>query len=362
MKMGGGKVPSFPWTSLMISMGFLSFFCSGVNGLNIVCPNFGEIPYCTCSTDGSIGCSGKEVTQVTIDKLLDSVRAVNNIPSYQYLEISNLQIHDTELTIIYLDHFLGYRVQNFVLDRNAQLYLVNFSPNVDRGSVSSIPFQATHVQITRSSVTETSLKDLFYQLRSSTLNLDLSYNKIWGLEREGEFLEGLSALSELQFLYLQWNGIRSIRGAPFKHGVNLLLINLSDNQIERLGKDAFKMDPPPPALANTLWTIDLSRNKLTDEGITSEDIGITTIGEPTRIALRENQFVYISQAKFQGFLYADSRNLLELYGNHFICDDRMKWLKEDRAKLERQVTGVNCENDPGKTIFTTDLVVVSPYY
>jgi hypothetical protein len=173
-----------------------------------------------------------------------------------------------------------------------------------------------------------------------------------------DFLPGLTKQDQLDTIQLESSDIFTPRigSGQFRKYPKITHIALTDIGIEQLDPGAFEFDEYPVEFTSALH-VGLKRNQLTDASI-PVDHGLDKIKYRNVIwYLEDNKLETLSQAKFEPFLKSGAtRNQLRVYDNVIVCDERVKWLKDGKQIYQSIVIGPDCANDPGKTVFTSDLI------
>ena len=133
---------------------------------------------------------------------------------------------------------------------------------------------------------------------------------------------------------------------------NLEIISLWGNNITAIGENVFQFYEA----ADYLRMI-LDHNKLNESSF-HPNSGISRAGRKTDLNLNYNYITTLPAPIFETFLDAHPSNILELYGNPLICDERLSWIKSrrDEPEFQARVTFANCDNDPGYTVFNSNLI------
>jgi len=286
---------------------------------------------------------GGNWSQQNFTDYLQQVLRLNYNPGF--LTTLDLIIANSPIKSLDLTPLLGFYVSPKLMIENM--------PNLVEitGPVTNTPYQfnVEYLQIlsTANPNARFNLTDLFKAAGSSLKTFDMHNSNF-------QSLDGLSHLTGLETVSFAANNIGALKAGDLTSS-RLELVNLNGNQIIEIGEDVFQPQSVATDLLNTTLNIQIQGNNLTDERI-HPNHGLDKTGRPVNLALNQNQFVFLSKVNFEPFLLADERNSISAAGNNFTCDQRMKWLKERRETLEKRVTGVDCQNDPGQTIFTTSLV------
>jgi len=168
---------------------------------------------------------------------------------------------------------------------------------------------------------------------------------------------GQGWMPNLEVLDVRDNFISTVAEAQLRYNTRLVEINLSGNRISELGNNAFLIGQPDADFADRVLTINVDRNYLSDGNIFYKN-AFQSIRRPTKLILSNNNFVTLSEQNFLNYLLANRANELDLSGNTIICDGKMGWLKSLAAVFKDRVKGLDCINDPGKTVFDSDLTLL----
>jgi len=320
------------WNLSLIVAVFTSFNSSGVLVTGqILCPPEADIRPCECQEFFQFfTCSENSLTQVGINNAIKTVRAFNNgtlSPSMYSFIISDSNMMEFDLAPLH-----DFKFEVLYISNNQNLSRIIES----EFQAGTNPVLVKEIGVTNNDVTDIGLKEMLALTSfKNVLNLKFYGNKFTRLV-DGPF----SKLENLFSLDLESNGFSDL-------GLNALLINEPINQHPELRRQLI-----------------LKSNSLSNDNIHANS-GLQSLKYGWTINLHRNQFVYISANKFEPFLKLHYHNELifddnvETISNQFICDQRMKWLKnaaEVDPTVEERVKGVYCTNDLPHTIFTTSLV------
>jgi hypothetical protein len=274
----------------------------------------------------------------------------------EWLNLDLLEISRTSLITLDLTPFGRSNFTTLSITNNPYLEIIIGGTN---SNLEALQFKAEAVYLDRNSLTDTLVGEFLKFTDTNNLKtLSLRYNHIEGSARiggnGGEFLPNLSSFHQLEILDLYGNLIERIEGGQFKLNNRLSSIQLQENILSVLGQDAFLFDDWAPDVLEKIFHISFSVNRLTDESIHPLS-GLESFGRQLHIYAQLNNFESLSVQRFGAMILADCRNYIFLGGNPFICDNRMRWLKEN-PQFEKRVEAINCKNDPGKTIFNTEIV------
>lgn len=343
-----------------------------------VCPPYENIVPCIC-LDHQIACDGYnvELTQETVDNLFSELRLANNLTTDDWLctdkelVIKALKFNELDVTSLLKTCFNAVYINGAWLNR---IYgpLSHSKAIGAKGMGTESKQEASQflgtidtpkLNLMLADLTNEGLEDFFHYFTPSLHGIFLSSNEIHGppsnasVEEEAanwRFLGTLDSLVNLEFIYMSSNQIGRIApGSAFKNLGHLRDFDLSANQVTEIAENSLFMDDSnhPPHR-----TVDLGQNSLHD-GVFPVNHGLERFNGTTSLSLWYNLFEFISEEKFAPFLRVNPENVIILSGNErIVCDERMQWLSDNREEYEGRVLGVDCSNDPGKTIFTTKLV------
>jgi hypothetical protein len=353
------NVPRSPFLIGLLTIVLVSTFIEVKSEL--ICPTNEVTKPCYCYEDiYSLYCTGEAITQSAIENLFTSVRLTNGLAPDEWLNVDVLMITRTNLTALDLTPFARSNFTNLDINYNPTLEIVVGGTNSTLSTdIDPLQFRAEAINLDRNNLNDIAVGEVLKFTDPISLKvLSLERNRIEGSARAGgnggEFLPNLSTFRQLERLSLYGNIIEKIEGGQFKHNNRLSQILLQENRLSVVGENAFHFDEWSPDVLNTRFHISLSVNRLADESIHPLS-GLESFGRQLFIYAQLNNFKSLSVERFGAILLADCRNYIYVGGNYFNCDDRMRWLKE-HPEFEKRVEGVDCRNDPGKTIFTTEIV------
>jgi hypothetical protein len=337
---------------------FFAIFTSGLilADCGIDCPLPEIISPCTCKPGlfdnwPILHCIGSEITQGVIDKLFKALRPS---PSEEnFLDLDSFELRDTQMTQLDFTQFMYSYMFTFKIYRNPNLKLIT-GPTID-GNIMQ-PIQCSLVMIGENPLLnddgfgETLKYFSPYHLYS---NLELFGNGFQGSITGEEFLPGLARFSDLGIINLSKNQIRILGGRQFISNRNLGRLTLDDNPIESIMKDAFLFTGTTP---KTLY-ISATNCSLDDDKI-SPDHGLNKNRQlAVHLDLTNNNFTTLSEKKFESLMYICTcpctKCSLNIQNNPIVCDERVKWMKDQKDLFEQNVHLSYCSNDIGYTIFNS---------
>ena len=174
-----------------------------------------------------------------------------------------------------------------------------------------------------------------------------------------------SHINQLLF-FLQLTNIGKDLGVPIK--LTISQTNLTDIDLTSFTSLSFQnlIIAQNPSLQSfstysssliNATNLDLSHNSITDSGLGSILLNFTH--RVNHVDLQGNLLTSLSKDNFHPFFFNGNGNdgarevTMDLRGNTFMCDENMAWLKELREELEPRITGLDCANDSGFTVFTS---------
>jgi len=357
-------------SSVFVLLIAINLFCS-LSTEGFVCPPTDELNPCTCTVttwsdvprspsprrpeieEGYINCLGEDVTQSNIDSIISAVRQVNN----DTLILRDLQIARTGLTSINLTSVLGGELEHFSVTDNSNLSgivgppLSSLTLDPEDGI---ILIEAYDVDLSRNILDDEGLSTtLKYFEPTSVFYWNLARNRVRGDGGlEGELLPGLSNFTSLRYLGLNSNRVKRVRGAQLRKNRNLHEIELESNELMEVGDNSFDLEAYDDEESD-FFSIYLRNNNLTETHLSPS--GLKGTKRRAEVDLTDNFFTTIPQSLFLEFLEENQTNSLDFERNQIQCDPRVEWLKERRGDFENRVRAP-CANDPGKTVFTSQLV------
>jgi Leucine-rich repeat (LRR) protein len=162
---------------------------------------------------------------------------------------------------------------------------------------------------------------------------------------------GLSAFNNLTRLVLSRNSIQSIGHREFSGLSNLTSLILWGNPIQEIADGAFEFDVIPKQRIK----IEVDACNMTEDVI-SADHGLEKLINGVDLNFDYNNLSTISANKFEKMLRSSENHKITYRNNPIVCDERVKWLKDEREFFEPKVWNTSCVNDPGKTVFTSTLI------
>lgn len=347
----------------------LIIFCTvGVESV-FQCPPALEIAPCGCDPDpidesvALLQCTGLS-SQAQLTRFIDALKTNN--PNTAKLPVDTFIITKSapSLTSIDLTPLISCNIMTLSFYNNPYLTTVSKSASgsPDKISVTSMVF-----------VKDTPLSNAEVDNILSYVSISAGPDRV-SIDGSLQFTgntPGQNLIPELFSTYkvkkveFKNTSIAAIESSAFLRCLGLLDIDLRNNKIQKLGADAFAIDQSNNAEARTL-NIYLDNNLLQSEdsspSIAPGFIPSLRVGGDLRysVSIQNNQLTTLSEETFKNLLTPSGPvTSLKLKGNLFECDDRMKWIKidENSQTWEKNVlSGVDCANDPGKNIFTTELV------
>jgi hypothetical protein len=264
--------------------------------------------------------------------------------------LTRFVIFNTQLTSVDLTPFVDTTVPMFEVISNYNLTKITGPP---------LQSFSGSINVSQIDLYESTLLDdvgfgntLKYFNSSNLEKITISKTQLRGSSTGPDLLPGLSALTQLKELHLAQNEIRKVGGGQFNTLTKLESLQLHMNELEEIGRNVFQFFQHSPQVSKL--DINVHWNNLTSENI-HKDHGLDKISPPVRLYIQNNQLDTLSADIFESFLRAE-KNSATFLGNRIICDERVKWLKDEREFFESRVAGADCVNDIGATVFTSTLI------
>lgn len=340
--------------------------------IGIKCPANIVIAPCSCTpgydstSPMRLDCSGNDVTQKAIDVLFLATRYINCLSDGEYVEFprySQFYIWDTQMTTLNIQPLLNTSFDRISIANNR-----NLTEITGPGLPSQASIKANSLYISSTRITDDGFGETLKYFDPSTLtSLNLGNNRFTGsreqftncCDGDFEFLPGLYDFTKLNQLYLFNSPIVSLGCGPFALNNRISHIDFSVLPANpRLETNAFAFSPisSGDSTINRQITIRLYANKFDDTTINMKENGLFYTQRPIFLDISYNKFDHFSQENFEPFLNAHDRNEMYVSNNPLICDERMKWLKDQSNKFESKVFNADCLNDNGNTVFNSTLI------
>jgi len=356
--------------SLQAIVSFLIISTSGLlqQSQGIKCPANIVIAPCSCTPGFSVilNCSGIDVTQKAIDVLFLATRYVNCLSDGEYMEFppySTFYLWDTQMTTLDIQPLLNTSFDEISIANNRNLTEIT-GPGLQLHQAS---LKAKRLYISGTPITDDGFGETLKYFDPSILtSLNLGYNRFSGPREQvidcggdSEFLPGLSDFTKLSRIYLGHNPIVSLGGGPFASNNRILYMEFNVLPgVPRIESNAFAFSPisSGDSIINDAISISLYANKFNDTTINMKENGLFYTQRPIFLDISYNKFDHFSQENFEPFLNAHDTNQMYVNNNPLICDERMKWLKDQSNKFESRVLKAYCSNDYGNTVFNSTLI------
>lgn len=286
-----------------------------------------------------------------IEILLTETRRANNMTADDWLPIWIMDF------INFRTNFLDFRPLSKTIIDTLYIQNADYFYQIDGGELDASLEPTIKVHSVSTSLTPNLRDDGARQILSHIDPTSLRSLHLSGTVINGSCLEALRKFTGLEVFFASGVGY-SGEGLTIPSGAFSEMPNL-----KRLG------------LAGAgITTLSDNQLLLSDEGVT-----------PVAIALGSNELVAASfkpnhglgqvkrrrveldfyngymdtleEATWKEFLDNNPSNKIKLNGNpDFVCDPRMRWIKDGRDLYIEQVLYAMCSNDRGKTVFTSELV------
>jgi hypothetical protein len=305
-----------------------------------VCPPQDEISPCTCFNESfglHVRCT--YVNQLTIERTLQKLKTYGapELPIF----LGRFDI-DAGIDILDLSPFTETHI--------GSLHISGISGNIIGPTFHTIRVEALYLN--PSYMFNFLGNTLMYFVPSILTLLHYECKTYTGNPVLGQFVPGLNHLTHLRHLFFWRGNITSIFGGQFYFNTALGSLYLPALGIQEIGNNAFLFDEFPPG-TNTLL-IDLGGNKITSNKF-SVHHKLETVNAIVYLNLNGNRMDTIDILTFKPFLQKYG-NTLYMSDNPIFCDGRVKWLKDEKNFYQPKVRDADCDNDPGKTVFTSSLV------
>lgn len=337
--------------------------------VGIKCPANIVIAPCSCTPGDSptspvtLRCSGYDVTQKAIDVLFLATRYVNCLSDGEYMEFprySSFHLSDTQMTTVNIKPLLNTSFEEISIGNNWNLTTIT-----GPGSPHQASLKATRLVIQSTRITDEGFGGTLKYFDPSILTaLNLYNNRFAGPRAKFincgvEFLPGLAGFTKLNQIFLGNNPIDRLGGAPFSSNNRITYLEFNVLQADpKIEPNAFAFSPisAGDSLINRAISISFYANKLNDTTINMKENGLFNTQRPIFLDISYNRFDHFSQESFEPFLNAHIGNQMYVSNNPLICDQRMKWLKDQRNEFESKVSNAFCSNDRGNTVFNSTLI------
>lgn len=339
--------------------------------IGIKCPANIVIAPCSCTPGASstapvkLDCSGNDITQRAIDVLFLATRYVNCLSDGEYVEFppySSFYLWDTQMTTLDIQPLLNTSFEQISLANNWNLTQIT-GPELPHQA--SIKADKLFIRSTR--ITDDGFGDTLKYFDPSILTyLNLGNNRFAGSKQQCincgnnfELLPGLSEFTKLNQLFLDHNPIVNLGDGPFASNNRLTYIDFNILPVDPIVEPnafAFRPITSGDSIINRAISISFYANKFDDTTINMKENGLFYTQRPIFLDISYNKFVHFSQENFEPFLNAHDTNQMYVSNNPLICDERMKWLKDQRNKFESKVLNAYCSNDRGNTVFNSTLI------
>jgi Leucine-rich repeat (LRR) protein len=321
------------------------------------CPPDDLIAPCLCFTQPPVQvyCGGEEVTQLTLNAAMSALRAHNNLSSSDWLNLTQFTIEMSSLTHLDLTPLLGLTVNDLLIKGNPKLVSMGGpSPAADHTLIDV----RVALLITFNELTDEGFGDSLKYFAPTLPALYILSNNIKGSGKSTEFLPGFSNFRQLEYLDLSSNQIEGLGAGQLANHPRLYALFLDLNPLTEIGSNAFTFeeDIHGDYVNETLYiTLDRIAN-LNDATFNYLGNGLTNFSRPVALSLVDCGFEFISKENFEPFLNAREENFFYVGKNPLICDERMKWLHDQKDLYGFRVIEANCTNDVGYDVFTTSLI------
>lgn len=317
----------------------------------------------------TVSCSEADVTQQAVDATFIAIRDLNGLSGSEHLAFppySIFNLWDTQMATFDIKPLLNTSFEQIYIARN-----FNLTKITGPGWPYESSIKAKMLFVQSNSITDNGFGETLNYFDPSILTyLNLGSNQLSGSRAKSkteacgslgvfEFLPGLSDLTKLQQIFLNNNPIVSLGGGQFASNNRIVTLDFSvlpaDPKIEA---NAFAFYPvnATDSIINSTITIRFYANDFNDTTINMKENGLFYTQRPIYLDITANKLDHLSQESFEPFLNAHDKNKISVNNNPLICDERMKWLKDQRDKFELKVTNAFCSNDKGNTVFNTTLI------
>jgi len=305
------------------------------------------------------------ITQTHIDRLFELLHLLEPLPTltqdggltFEKNPIGDFYLHKTNMTTLDLTLLADLKFIAIVIYNNP--YLTSITGPHSESSDGSI--DVSYLKFTFCGLTDEGLgNSLRYFNSSSLIRLQLKANSLYGSVDGKDLLPRLGSFSRLVYLDLSYNKFRRIRGGQFKNFTRIKELEFSGNEIWEIGEDAFLFNGTDAGI----FILRLDGNRLTAKWI-HERNGLDKItSEDKSFNLGRNEIETLTRATFLPMIQPgddkcdlfDCHTALFLDGNSIVCDEKVKWLKDQKSIYKNIVWRAYCVNDVGKDIFTTSKV------
>lgn len=324
------------------------------------CPPSSELRPCRCSQSSSDNSSGSLacdllVNQGQLSDFINKLKESN--PSMTKLKVEYIFITTApSLTSLDLTPLTHCSIRSLYFDKNPNL--TSILP-----SFSSAKMDVQGIYVIATPLSNVQIGNILTYVDSATgpIRINIENSTVFtGNSFGNQIIPGLSSFPKLTTLKFVNTSIEEILTSAFAGSKGLTLIDLSNHKIKKIGRDAFTIDHD---VQNRTFSINLDNNLLQSEISSIEPGFIPELDEAKQlgyfISMQNNNLTTLPEGTFKNLIFPRGRIFsLEVKGNQFVCDDRMQWIKsgDDNGMWEMNVKDVECTNDPGKNIFTTDLV------
>jgi hypothetical protein len=294
-------------------------------------------------------CRGPSITQTHVENAIQVLRGGLD-PSDWFEWTGWIYINSTMLETLDLTPFFQTSIERIIINFNPNLNSIKGpSPGAANGKIGT-----RYLQIHNNpKLDDTGLgSTLKYFATPQLEELNLERNNISGYYADGdELLVGLSELNPIT-IRLRENPIRRIKPGSFKNLTRLASIEFIDNQIEEILENTFQVHENSTA---GWYNIFLNGNPLRNERI-HQNIGVSNINARIQLYFHDALLETFPRDVWEPLLNGRLQNKIQVYRNPINCDERVKWLKDNRDKYRLWFLGGDCANDPGFTVFTSNLI------
>jgi len=370
--MGAFKLISFFLLSLQISMGW-AVFANRCPYPDTISPGECRVGQLASKLSLSVWSKPEGSYQELLDRMFILSREANSATSSDTLDCHNLSIRSL--------YFENGALNLTFLDRTSFVFIdilnsTSFSSisdgpreDVDSGSGSGSQ-PATRIRVEylylkeQGQLGDEGVSDFLKYVDPSALimlQVTGSALALFPYGQSNETLTNLQKFPKLSTLDFTGNKIKGIKTNQFQGLSSLTSVLLIANQIGVIEENGLYFEQPSTGerkklkVRNDRLSISFEWNQLTSEGI-HENHGLdSTNYRPITLTLSGNHLTSLPEGTWRKFLEAHDENLIRVSTNPLVCGGGTRWLKENRIEFESKVEGANCENDPGKNVFTSDL-------
>ncbi|RWS07995.1 Leucine rich repeat containing protein 10-like protein [Dinothrombium tinctorium] len=186
--------------------------------------------------------------------------------------------------------------------------------------------------------------DVFDALRSlPTLTyINLSRNKLTVIPSHAFRHTNGQFQSRLRVILLTQNDIHTISGHAFFYLPHVSHLDISENELDLIGDQAFDFDDIPIGRQIHL-TIDLAKNKLHSNSFNEKTLA--NIHRPVKLKIASNNFTHLSESIFKPFLYKHENNSIDVEANPLYCDCSSLWLHRNMHIYRNKVLNHVCKDN-----------------